>query len=102
MGKLNDLTLAEARDGLAAGDFSAAELTEDCITAMEAARNLNAFITETPGIARERAAISDARRARGEALGALDGIPIAVKDLFCTTGTLTSAASHILDGFTPN
>ena len=101
MGKLNDLTLAEARDGLAAGDFSAAELTEDCITAMEAARNLNAFITETPGIARERAATSDARRARGEALGALDGIPIAVKDLFCTTGTLTSAASHILDGFTP-
>ena len=101
MGKLNDLTLAEARDGLAAGDFSAAELTEDCITAMEAARNLNAFITETPEIARERAATSDARRARGEALGALDGIPIAVKDLFCTTGTLTSAASHILDGFTP-
>ncbi len=101
MGKLNDLTLAEARDGLAAGDFSAAELTEDCITAMEAARNLNAFITETPEIARKRAATSDARRARGEALGALDGIPIAVKDLFCTTGTLTSAASHILDGFTP-
>ena len=101
MGKLNDLTIAEARDGLAAGDFSAAELTEDCITAMEAARNLNAFITETPEIARERAATSDARRARGEALGALDGIPIAVKDLFCTTGTLTSAASHILDGFTP-
>ncbi len=101
MGKLNDLTLAEARDGLAAGDFSAAELTEDCITAMEAARDLNAFITETPEIARERAATSDARRARGEALGALDGIPIAVKDLFCTTGTLTSAASHILDGFTP-
>ena len=101
MGKLNDLTLAEARDGLAAGEFSAAELTEDCITAMEAARNLNAFITETPEIARKRAATSDARRARGEALGALDGIPIAVKDLFCTTGTLTSAASHILDGFKP-
>ena len=101
MGKLNNLTLAEARDGLAAGDFSAAELTEDCITAMEEGRNLNAFITETPEIARERAATSDARRARGEALGALDGIPIAVKDLFCTTGTLTSAASHILDGFTP-
>ena len=50
MGKLNDLTLAEARDGLAAGDFSAAELTEECIAAMEAARDLNAFITETPEI----------------------------------------------------
>ena len=101
MGKLNDLTLAEARDGLAAGDFSATELTEDCITAMESARALNAFITETPEIARKRAKASDVRRAQGKALGALDGIPIAVKDLFCTTGTLTTAASHILDGFTP-
>ncbi len=101
MGRLNDLTLAEARDGLAAGDFSATELTEDCIKAMESARALNAFITETPEIARERANASDARRAQGEALGALDGIPIAVKDLFCTTGILTTAASHILDGFTP-
>ena len=64
MGELNDLTLAEARDGLAAGDFSAAELTEECIAAMEAARDLNAFITETPEIARERAATSDARRGR--------------------------------------
>ena len=101
MAKLNDLTLVEARDGLAAGDFSAAELTEDCITAMESARDLNAFITETPDIARERADASDARRARGETRGALDGIPIAVKDLFCTTGILTTAASHILDGFAP-
>ena len=101
MAKLNDLTLVEARDGLAAGDFSAAELTEDCITAMESARDLNAFITETPDIARERADASDTRRARGETRGALDGIPIAVKDLFCTTGILTTAASHILDGFAP-
>ena len=101
MAKLNDLTLVEARDGLAAGDFSAAELTEDCITAMESARDLNAFITETPDTARERADASDARRARGETRGALDGIPIAVKDLFCTTGILTTAASHILDGFAP-
>ena len=101
MAKLNDLTLVEARDGLAAGDFSAAELTEDCITAMESARDLNAFITETPDIARERADASDARRARGETRGALDGIPIAVKDLFCTSGILTTAASHILDGFAP-
>ena len=101
MAKLNDLTLVEARDGLAAGDFSAAELTEDCITAMESARDLNAFITETPDIARERADASDTRRARGETRGALDGIPIAVKDLFCTTDILTTAASHILDGFAP-
>ncbi|MDD9876999.1 MAG: Asp-tRNA(Asn)/Glu-tRNA(Gln) amidotransferase subunit GatA [Magnetovibrio sp.] len=101
MAKLNDLTLAEARDGLAAGDFSAVELAEDCIAAMEAARDLNLFITETPEIARERAAQSDARRAAGGAHGAMDGIPIAVKDLFCTEGVLTTAASHILDGFHP-
>ena len=56
MGKLNDLTITQARDGLAAGDFSAVELTDDCITAMEAARDLNIFITETPDIARDRAA----------------------------------------------
>ncbi len=101
MAALNDLTIAEARDGLAAADFSSVELTEACIGAMEAARDLNAFITETPEIARDRAAQSDARRGRGQVLGALDGIPIAVKDLFCTDGTLTTAASHILDGFTP-
>ncbi|MBT7247824.1 MAG: Asp-tRNA(Asn)/Glu-tRNA(Gln) amidotransferase subunit GatA [Rhodospirillaceae bacterium] len=101
MGKLNDLTITQARDGLAAGDFSAVELTDDCITAMEAARDLNIFITETPDIARDRAAQSDARRAKGEVVGAMDGVPIAMKDLFCTDGTLTTAASHILDGFTP-
>ena len=101
MGKLNDLTITQARDGLAAGDFSAVELTDDCITAMEAARDLNIFITETPDIARDRAAQSDARRAKGEAVGAMDGVPIAMKDSFCTDGTLTTAASHILDGFTP-
>src|SRR5258708_5768738 len=67
---------------------------------MEATRPLNAFITETPERALEMAAASDARLAKGEALP-LDGIPIAVKDLFCTKGVLTTAASHILDGFTP-
>jgi len=101
MTKLNDLTLVEARDGLAAGAFSAVELTEDCIEAMEAARDLNIFITETPEIARERAGEADARRAKGESLGAMDGIPVAIKDLFCTDGVLTTAASHILDGFHP-
>jgi aspartyl-tRNA(Asn)/glutamyl-tRNA(Gln) amidotransferase subunit A len=67
---------------------------------MEMARPLNAYITETPEIALEMAAASDGRLARGEARP-LDGIPIAVKDLFCTKGVLTTAASHILDGFHP-
>ena len=101
MSSLNQLTILEAGRGLAAGDFSAVELTNDCIAAMSAAKPLNAFITETPEIAQKRAEASDTRRFQEEALGPLDGIPIAIKDLFCTSGVLTTAASHILDGFTP-
>jgi len=95
---LTDLTLAEARAGLAAGDFSARELTQAHLAAIEAARALNAFITETPERALEMADAADARRARGEG-GALNGLPIAIKDLFCTRGVPTTAGSHILDGF---
>ncbi len=94
------LTLTEMRDGLANGDFSAVELATAHAAASEAAKPLNAYITETPDHAIAAAAESDARRAEGEAL-ALDGIPVAVKDLFCTEGILTTAGSHILDGFTP-
>ncbi len=98
---LTRMTIAEAAAGLGRGDFSALELTEAHIAAIEKARALNCFITETPDIARERARASDGRRAKGETRGPLDGIPIAVKDLFCTEGVLTTAASHILDGFKP-
>ncbi|MGE0259167.1 MAG: Asp-tRNA(Asn)/Glu-tRNA(Gln) amidotransferase subunit GatA [Alphaproteobacteria bacterium] len=95
-----DLTLAEARAGLRTKSFSARELTEAHIAAMEAARPLNAFITETPERALDMAKAADERLGRGEGR-ALDGIPIAVKDLFCTKAVPTTAASHILDGFTP-
>ncbi len=98
---LTSLTIAQAAAKLAAGETSSVELTDAHIAAMEAHRDLNAFITETPDLARARAAESDARRASGDARGPLDGIPIAMKDLFCTEGVLTTAASHILDGFTP-
>ncbi len=101
MAALTDLTLAEAAAGLAAGDFTSIELTDASLAAMEAGRALNAFITETPELARARAAESDARRGRGETRGPLDGVPVAIKDLFCTEGVLTTAGSHILDGFTP-
>jgi aspartyl-tRNA(Asn)/glutamyl-tRNA(Gln) amidotransferase subunit A len=100
MTALIELTLAEARAGLARKQFSARELTEAHIEAVEAARPLNAFVTETPDIARAQAAASDARIARGEA-GPLEGLPLAIKDLFCTKGVLTTAGSHILDGFKP-
>ncbi|HEY1299400.1 MAG TPA: amidase, partial [Stellaceae bacterium] len=97
---LTGLTIAEARKGLARKEFSARELTEAHIVALEAARPLNAFITETPEQALAMAAACDERLANGEARP-LDGIPIAVKDLYCTKGTLTTAASHILDRFCP-
>jgi len=100
MSDLLALTLAEARDGMRAGDFSAAELTDAYIAAVEEARPLNAFITETPDKARAAAKASDGRLARGEG-GAMEGIPIGLKDLFCTDGVLTTAGSHILDGFVP-
>jgi len=101
MTALTDFTIAEARDALESGAVSARDLAEAHIAAMEAARNLNAFITETPDRALADADASDARRAKGEALGALDGIPLAIKDLFCTEGVMTTAASHILEGFVP-
>ena len=100
MAVLTEQTLAAARDGLAKGDFSAVELAQAHIAALESARPLNAMITETPEKALAMAAASDKRRGAGQA-GLLDGIPLAIKDLFCTEGVLTTAGSHILDGFQP-
>jgi aspartyl-tRNA(Asn)/glutamyl-tRNA(Gln) amidotransferase subunit A len=100
MSGLTDLTIAEARDGLRRRRFSAAELTDAHIGAVAAAKPLNAFITETPDRARSDAGRADARLKNGGA-GDLEGIPIAIKDLFCTDGIPTTAGSHILDGFKP-
>ncbi len=100
MSALNDLTITGALDGLAKKKFSSKELTEAHIAAMAVQRGLNAYITETPEKARSMAAASDARRAKGE-VGLLEGIPLGIKDLFCTEGVLTTAGSHILDGFKP-
>src|SRR5258708_990347 len=100
MAALTELTLAEARAGLGAKKFSARELASAYIAAMERARPLNAFVTETPERALAMAAESDRRLARGAALR-LEGMPLAIKDLFCTEGVLTTAGSHILAGFKP-
>jgi len=100
MTDLTDLTLAEARDGLKAKAFSAAELAQAHLARMERARALNAFVLETPDRALAMAAASDARIARGEA-GPLEGIPLGIKDLFCTEGVQTTAGSNILKGFEP-
>ena len=97
---LLELNLAEARDGLARRMFSARELTAAYNDAVAEAKPLNAYITPTPERALTMADAADERLARGEAL-LLDGIPVAVKDLFCTKDIQTTAGSHILDGFRP-
>ena len=97
---LTHLTIAEARQGLADHRFTAVELTEAHIRAMEAAKALNAFVTETPDLALERARAADVRLAKAEG-GALEGIPIGMKDLFCTEGVRTTASSRILENFVP-
>lgn len=97
---LTEMTLAGARDGLRNKDFTAVELTEAHIKAVEEARALNCFVTETPEKALEMAKASDERIAKGEARE-LDGLPIGMKDLFCTDGIETTAGSHILEGFEP-
>jgi len=93
-------TLAQARDALRAKEISAAELAQAHIDAIAKGPALNAFITETPEHALSNAETSDARIAAGQARP-LEGIPLAIKDLFCTLGVRTTAASRILDNFVP-
>ena len=100
MTELTTLTLADARDRLRKKDLSSAELTAAHLSAIEKARSLNAFVLETPEQATAMAKASDARLSKGEA-GPLEGIPLAIKDLFCTKGVRTTACSHILDNFVP-
>jgi aspartyl-tRNA(Asn)/glutamyl-tRNA(Gln) amidotransferase subunit A len=98
--ELTALTIADARDGLAKKTFSAVELADAHLAAMERARALNAYVLETPERASAMAKAADARIAAGKA-GPLEGIPLAVKDLFATEGVRTTACSHILDNFVP-
>lgn len=100
MTELTKLTLAEARAKLAAKEITSVELTEAHLAAAKASDKLNAYVTLTPDVALKMAAGSDARIAKGEA-GPLEGIPLGVKDLFCTDGVRTTACSNILDDFTP-
>lgn len=94
------LTLAAAKEGLCKKEFSAVELTQAYLEAMAQHRSLNAYILETPEVALAAAHESDKRLAKGEER-ALEGIPLAIKDLFCTEGIQTTAASRILEGFKP-
>ena len=100
MTDLTSLTLAQAREALRKKEFSATELAEAHLVAVEQTRALNAFVTEVPERARAMARASDERLAKGEG-GPLEGLPLAIKDLFCTEGIRTTACSHILDNFVP-
>ncbi|NBR51337.1 MAG: Asp-tRNA(Asn)/Glu-tRNA(Gln) amidotransferase subunit GatA, partial [Alphaproteobacteria bacterium] len=100
MADLTELNLAEARDRLAKKEFSAVELTEAHMARVSASSALNAYVLETPEKALEMAAESDKKIAAGEARP-LEGLPIGVKDLFCTKGVRTTACSNILGDFTP-
>src|SRR5690606_40900123 len=101
MTELTKLTISEIRAKLGAREFTALELTEAYLSAIEAAnKKLNAYVTVTADKAREMAKASDARIMQGEARP-LEGVPLGIKDLFATEGVHTQACSHILDGFKP-
>ncbi|MEO1330421.1 MAG: Asp-tRNA(Asn)/Glu-tRNA(Gln) amidotransferase subunit GatA [Pseudomonadota bacterium] len=98
--ELTKLTIAEARDGFRAKRFSAREVTDACLEAIEAADRLNAVVHKTPEKARAMADAADARLSAGDA-PAMCGIPLGIKDLFCTDGVESQAASNILARFKP-
>jgi len=100
MSDLNKLTIAEARDALLCGETTAVELTNACLSAIEGSSALGAFVHNTPDLALARAEAADQRIKSGDA-PALCGIPIGIKDLFCTEGVESQAASKILSGFRP-
>ncbi len=100
MSELNKLGLAEARDALRAGEVTSVELTEACLKAIDEADALNAFVHKTPEIALDRAKAADERIKAGDA-PSMCGLPIGIKDLFCTKGVPSQAASKILEGFKP-
>ncbi|MEO5641670.1 MAG: amidase family protein, partial [Sphingomicrobium sp.] len=101
MTELTTKTIAELREGLAEGSFSARDVATAYNAAVEAGRPLNAYTAETPELALAAADAADAARSSGGVLGALAGIPLGIKDLFATEGVDTTAGSNILKGFKP-
>lgn len=100
MTELNKLTLAQARDALHKGDVTSVELTEAHLAAMEDGKELNCFVEVTADKAMDMAAAADDMIKAGNAKG-MTGIPIGMKDLYCTKGVHSQTCSHILDGFKP-
>ncbi|MBQ2261185.1 MAG: Asp-tRNA(Asn)/Glu-tRNA(Gln) amidotransferase subunit GatA [Loktanella sp.] len=100
MSELRKLTIAAARDAMRKGDTTSTEITQACLTAIDGADALGAFVHKTPEIALAQAQAADARIKSGDA-PAMCGIPLGIKDLFCTKGVPSQAASGILEGFKP-
>ena len=100
MSELNKLTIADARDKLRAGEITSVDLTRACLEQIEGADALGAFVHNTPDLALEQAKAADQRIKAGDA-PAMCGIPLGIKDLYCTKGVPTQAASGILEGFKP-
>ena len=100
MGELNKLTISEARDRLRSREISSVELTNSCLAEIDAADPLGAFVHKTPEIALAQAENADERLSQGNAPD-MCGIPLGIKDLFCTKGVESQAASRILEGFKP-
>ncbi|PRY23605.1 aspartyl/glutamyl-tRNA(Asn/Gln) amidotransferase subunit A [Aliiruegeria haliotis] len=100
MSELTKLTIADARDKLRAGEVTSTELTQACLDEIEKADALGAFVHKTPEVALQQAAAADAR-IQGGAENPMCGIPLGIKDLFCTQGVPSQAASAILEGFKP-
>jgi aspartyl-tRNA(Asn)/glutamyl-tRNA(Gln) amidotransferase subunit A len=101
MTKLTDLGVFAIREGVQSGEFSAVEVAAAFNNNVAKAKQLNTFIVETPEMALSAARAVDADKAAGKTLGKMAGVPIGMKDLFCTVGVQTTAASHILEGFVP-
>ncbi len=101
MSNLTDLTISQLSKGFDKKEFSSTEVTKAYIENMEKGKEYNAYITETPEVALKSAAISDERISKSSRLSSLDGVPLGIKDLFCTKDILTTAASQILYNFVP-
>jgi len=99
MSDLNSLGLAEARDALRKGETTSVALTESCLEAIAGSEPLNAFVHHTGDLATDQARAADA--AMGPDAPAMQGLPLGIKDLFCTKGVASQAGSKILDGFKP-
>ncbi len=101
MSELSKLTIAEARDKLRVGEVTSVDLTRACLAEIESAGALNAFVHHTPEIALAQAKAADERLQAGRDAPAMCGVPIGIKDLFCTRGVPSQAGSRILQGFLP-